>query len=94
MASKPYASTGAYINRMSNYCGDCHYDVKEKTGETACPFNYLYWNFLEKNQRKLSTNRRLRLAYKNLEKVPKEKLVTVKKSAEKFLIKMGNGEKI
>ena len=68
--------------------------IKEKTGETACPFNYLYWNFLEKNQRKLSTNPRLRLAYKNLEKVSKEKLVTVKKSAEKFLIKMGNGEKI
>ena len=94
MASKPYASTGAYINRMSNYCGNCHYDVKEKTGEAACPFNYLYWNFLERNQSKLSTNPRLGLAYKNLVKVPKEKLISVKKSAEKFLIKMGNGEKV
>ena len=94
IASKPYASTGAYINRMSNYCGDCHYDVKEKTGEAACPFNYLYWNFLERNQRKLSSNPRLGLAYKNLEKVPKEKLISVKKSAEKFLNKMGNCEKV
>ena len=73
---------------------DSHYDVKEKTGEAACPFNYLYWNFLERNQRKLSTNCRLGLAYKNLEKVSKEKLVAIIKSAEKFLIKMGNGEKV
>ena len=94
IASKPYASTGAYIEKMSNYCCDCNYDVKEKTGENACPFNYLYWNFLDQNQSRLSTNSRLGLSYKNLEKVSKEKLVEIKKSAEKFLIKMGNGEKV
>lgn len=94
MATKPYASTGAYINRMSNYCGDCHYDVKEKTGEDACPFNYLYWNFLERNQSKLSTKPRLSFAYKNLEKFPKEKIISLKKSAENFLVKMINGEKV
>ena len=94
IASKPYASTGAYINKMSNYCCDCSYDVKEKTGENACPYNYLYWNFLVQNQSKLSSNSRLGLAYKNLEKLPKEKLVAIKKSAKKFLSKMVNGEKV
>ena len=94
MASKPYASTGAYIDRMSNYCADCHYVVKEKTGEAACPFNYLYWDFLQRNQIKLSTKKRLGIAYKNIEKASKEKLISVKKSSEKFLIKMGNGEKV
>jgi deoxyribodipyrimidine photolyase-related protein len=79
---------------MSNYCCDCSYDVKEKTGENACPYNYLYWNFLEQNQSKLSSNPRLGLAYKNLEKLPKEKLVAIKKSAKKFLSKMVNGEKV
>ncbi len=94
IASKPYASSGAYINKMSNYCCDCNYDVKEKKGENACPFNYLYWNFLLENQSKLSSNSRLGLAYKNLEKLPKEKLFAIKKSAKKFLIKMVNGEKV
>ena len=94
IASKPYASTGAYINKMSNYCCDCNYNVKEKTGANACPFNYLYWNFLVQNQSKLSSNSRLGLAYKNLERLPKEKLFAIKKSAKKFLSKMGNSEKV
>ena len=45
MGSKPYASSGAYINRMSDYCKSCHYNVKEAVGERACPFNALYWDF-------------------------------------------------
>ena len=94
IASKPYASTGAYIKKMSNYCCDCNYNVKEKTGANACPFNYLYWNFLVQNQSKLSSNSRLGLAYKNLERLPKEKLFAIKKSAKKFLSRMVNGEKV
>ena len=94
MATKPYASTGAYIDRMSNYCDDCCYNVKEKIGDDACPFNYLYWNFLERNKIKLSKNHRLGLAYKNLEKLPKEKLTSLRNSSEKFLLKMCKGEKV
>ncbi len=94
MATKPYASTGAYIDRMSNYCDDCCYNVKEKIGDGACPFNYLYWNFLERNQLRLSKNHRLGLAYKNLEKLPKEKLTSLRNSSEKFLLKMCKGEKV
>ena len=47
---------GAYINRMSNYCRDCHYKVSQKNGAAACPFNYLYWDFLIRNRAKLEHN--------------------------------------
>ncbi|GIR54628.1 MAG: hypothetical protein CM15mP62_20990 [Rhodospirillaceae bacterium] len=52
-ATKPYAASGAYINRMSNYCKTCHYKVAEKTGSDACPFNYLYWHFIKETGRSL-----------------------------------------
>ncbi|CAM5215315.1 hypothetical protein [Alishewanella longhuensis] len=64
-ASKPYAASGAYINRMSNYCKSCHYKVKDSLGELACPFNALYWDFLDRNSTTLGQNARLQLAYKN-----------------------------
>ena len=51
LGSKPYAASGNYINKMSNYCKDCQYDVKKKEGKDACPFNYLYWNFFLTNQK-------------------------------------------
>ena len=50
IASKPYVSSGAYINRMSDYCKSCHYSVTKKTGEGACPFNLLYWHFLDRHR--------------------------------------------
>jgi deoxyribodipyrimidine photolyase-related protein len=58
LASKPYAASGAYINRMSNYCGTCRYDVKQRTGPDACPFNALYWDFIARNRDLPPTNRR------------------------------------
>ncbi len=48
---------------MSDYCGDCHYNVKKKTGEGACPFNALYWDFLDRNERRLKGNQRLAPVY-------------------------------
>ena len=50
IASKPYVSSGAYINRMSDYCGHCRYDVKQRVGEDACPFNALYWDLLARHE--------------------------------------------
>ncbi len=85
MASKPYAASGAYINRMSDYCRSCHYDVKQKTGLKACPFNYLYWDFLSRNRDKLEQNPRLALAYRNLEKMPPEAQSAIQDSARIFL---------
>lgn len=65
LASKPYAASGAYINRMSNYCKHCVYNVKRTTEQDACPFNALYWDFLQRNQSHLRTNPRMALAYAN-----------------------------
>lgn len=59
MGSKPYASSGKYIDRMSNYCGRCHYNVRESTGADACPFNALYWRFIAKNAPRFQHNRRM-----------------------------------
>lgn len=84
VASKPYAASGAYINKMSNYCKSCHYNVKEKNGETACPFNYLYWNFLDKNKNKLSKNPRLAMPYRTLAKMSAEKLKQIRADAKRF----------
>ena len=65
LASKPYAASGAYINRMSNYCKHCAYNVKRTTEADACPFNALYWDFLARNEAKLANNPRLALAFAN-----------------------------
>lgn len=73
LGTKPYAASGAYIDRMSDYCGSCRYDVKKKTGPDACPFNPLYWDFLDRNSRKLSGNQRLAQVYRNWARMDREK---------------------
>ena len=85
VASKPYVSSGAYINRMSDYCSGCAYSVKEATGATACPFNYLYWDFMHRHQDTLRANPRMGMVYKNLDRMDADKLAAVKQSATKFL---------
>jgi deoxyribodipyrimidine photolyase-related protein len=59
MATKPYAAGGNYISKMSDYCGSCRYDPKQRTGPDACPFTTLYWDFLDRNQDALSGNHRM-----------------------------------
>ncbi|MBC8048536.1 MAG: cryptochrome/photolyase family protein [Chitinophagales bacterium] len=85
LGSKPYAAGGAYINKMSDYCKGCHYDVREKTGERACPFNYLYWDFLARNKDKLRGNQRLAPMYRVLEKMDEDRLQAIVESAQAFL---------
>jgi deoxyribodipyrimidine photolyase-related protein len=68
MTSKPYAASGQYINRQSNYCSSCWYNVKETTGARACPFNALYWHFLMRHQERFRSNGRMGLMYRNLDK--------------------------
>ncbi len=85
LASKPYAAGGAYINKMSDYCKNCAYKVKEKTGPEACPFNYLYWDFLIRNHEKLRHNPRLGMTYRTLEAMEDEKTEAIRKSAAAFL---------
>lgn len=65
LASKPYASSGNYIHKMSDYCGGCHYQVKSKTGDHACPFNSLYWHFMDRHRQRFERNPRIGMVYKN-----------------------------
>jgi len=69
LATKPYVSSAAYIDRMSDYCKGCHYDKKARLGERACPYNALYWDFFERHAERLSGNQRLGMVYRNLEKM-------------------------
>jgi deoxyribodipyrimidine photolyase-related protein len=85
MASKPYAASGNYINKMSNYCGSCAYKVQERTGPDACPFNFLYWDFVARNQKRLSGNPRMSIVYKALERMPPEEREKIAARAAQFL---------
>ena len=85
LASKPYASSGNYINTMSDYCGKCRYDVKAKTGPKACPFNLLYWDFLDRNEAVLGKNQRLAMPYRNWSKRAEADKQAIRADAARFL---------
>ena len=85
LASKPYASSGAYIDRMSDYCKSCVYDVKQKSGPKACPFNYLYWAFLIRNARALRGNPRMAMPYRTLAGWDATRKAAITAEAERFL---------
>jgi deoxyribodipyrimidine photolyase-related protein len=88
LASKPYAASGAYINRMSDYCKHCAYKVKLTTEADACPFNALYWDFLQRNQGRLGQNPRLSLAYANWHKRNDNDKAAILAKAADTLIKL------
>ena len=92
LASKPYIAGGAYINRMSNYCKRCTYKVSKKNGPDACPFNYLYWNFVIEHEDKLSGNQRMSHSYRTLAKMDDEKLKSIRSNAARFLNAVDDGE--
>jgi deoxyribodipyrimidine photolyase-related protein len=85
MASKPYAASGAYIDRMSDYCASCHFRPEVKLGPKACPFNYLYWDFLIRNEAKLKANPRMAMPYRTLAKMEPERKADIARHAQKFL---------
>ncbi len=85
LASKPYVSGGNYINKMSNSCSQCKYNVKEKTGETACPFNYLYWNFVDKHRESFTENGRVSLMVNAYDKKAENERQEIHQSAIKFI---------
>ena len=92
LGSKPYISSGAYIDRMSDYCRHCRYDVKQRTGPDACPFNALYWDFLARHRGKLGENRRLAMPYRTWDKQSEEARVATLAQAAGFLAGL-DGEK-
>ncbi|MCU0885863.1 MAG: cryptochrome/photolyase family protein [Beijerinckiaceae bacterium] len=95
LASKPYAASGAYIDRMSDYCAGCSYDPALKTGPRACPFNYLYWNFLIENAARLERNPRMAMPYRTLRGFSEARRTEIVTDATRFLgsaeVKAGPG---
>ena len=85
LASKPYAAGGNYIDKMSDYCKNCSYKVKKKTGSDACPFNYLYWDFLARNRKKLQNNYRVGMMYKIYDRMDDNKKQTISNDSQLFL---------
>jgi deoxyribodipyrimidine photolyase-related protein len=83
--SKPYISSGAYINRQSNYCSGCRYDPAQRSGEKACPFTTLYWHFIARHAGELSSNPRTALMAKNLDKLSSEELTAIRGQAQIML---------
>jgi deoxyribodipyrimidine photolyase-related protein len=92
MASKPYAASGKYINRMSDYCSACQYSPNKNTGPDACPFNALYWHFLDRNVDKLGKNPRLAMPYRNWSRMNGNSKTALIEQAEHFLTQMDTGK--
>jgi len=84
MASKPYAATGKYIARMSNYCSGCRFKPEQATGEKACPFTTLYWDFLLKHEERLAKNPRMAMHVRNLTRLSKDKKSEIRVAAKEI----------
>jgi deoxyribodipyrimidine photolyase-related protein len=85
LGSKPYAASGNYINKMSDYCGTCHYDVKQRTGPEACPFNALYWDFIARHQQRFAKNPRMGNICRVYDKFDADEKQRIADSAATFL---------
>lgn len=85
VGSKPYAASGAYINRMSNYCSSCTYSVSKKLGDGGCPFNILYWDFMMRHEKMLRNNHRMGMVFRNLDKKDEDEKAQIRKEAKSFL---------
>ena len=92
VGSKPYVSSGAYIDRMSDYCRGCHYSVKAKTGDGACPFNLLNRQFLIRHRDRFAGNPRMGQMYRPWDRMDAARRVTVLAEAEGVLAKLDAGE--
>lgn len=92
IASKPYVSSGSYIDRMSDYCGDCAYSVKQKTGENACPFNLLYWHFLDRHRSRFDGNTRMAPIFSTWDKMDEDRRRAVLKGAARILRRLDEGD--
>ena len=84
LASKPYAASANYINKMSDYCRNCTYNPKARTGSGACPFNFFYWDFLARHQQKLKSLGRMNLVLGNLRRMEAEELAKIHSLAQQW----------
>ena len=92
VGSKPYAASGAYINRMSDYCGRCAYDVRDATGERACPFNFLYWDFIARHERRFAGNARMAMPLRNWARMDPARRDAIRARAAAFLAGLQSGQ--
>lgn len=84
LGSKPYIASGQYIKRMSNYCNGCRYDPATKTGERACPYTTMYWDFLIRHRQRLSMNPRMGMQIRNLDRLPEDEQKAITQAANQF----------
>jgi deoxyribodipyrimidine photolyase-related protein len=91
LGSKPYAASGAYIDRMSDYCKDCRYKVADKTGPDACPFNLLYWHFLLRHRERFAVNPRMAQMYRIWDKMDTARKDATLRDADAFLARLDAG---
>ncbi|HEY9665124.1 MAG TPA: cryptochrome/photolyase family protein, partial [Allocoleopsis sp.] len=84
LASKPYAASANYVNKMSDYCKGCVYKANQRTGDRACPFNFFYWDFLARHRSKLQSQGRMSFILKNLDKMPASELQEIQQQAEQW----------
>ncbi|MFW2543229.1 cryptochrome/photolyase family protein [Primorskyibacter sp. 2E107] len=94
IASKPYVSSGNYIDKMSDYCSTCAYDVKTKVGDGACPFNLLYWHFLDRHRERFEGNGRMGNMYRTWDRMDADKRKAVLAQADDFLEQMSAGGRV
>ncbi|MGM0953969.1 MAG: cryptochrome/photolyase family protein [Pseudomonadota bacterium] len=88
LGSKPYAASGKYIQRMSDHCKNCHYRVQDATGEKACPFNALYWHFIDRHRADFARNPRMGMMYRNWDKQKPERRQALLERAEHLLARI------
>jgi deoxyribodipyrimidine photolyase-related protein len=91
VGSKPYAASGAYINRMSDYCKTCRYDVHDAVGPNACPFNFLYWDFFARHATTLAGNMRVAMPLRTLARMDGAKVDAMRANATRFLATLDDG---
>ncbi|OWU84164.1 deoxyribodipyrimidine photolyase [Oceanicola sp. 22II-s10i] len=94
VGSKPYASSANYIDRMSDYCTGCDYFAEKKTGKGACPFNLLYWHFLNRHRDRFEKNHRMGAIYASWDRMDEARRETILEEADDFLTRMSRGEAV
>jgi deoxyribodipyrimidine photolyase-related protein len=94
VASKPYVSSGNYISKMSDYCNACAYSVKERTGDRACPFNLLYWDFVIRHRDRLGRNPRMGPVYRTWDRMDAARQEAVRDGAAAVLARLDAGETV
>lgn len=90
VGTKPYCASGNYISRMSDYCANCRFDPAKATGDDACPFTTLYWDFLSRNRNRLKQNRRLQFQFKNLDRKTRTERQEIRRAAGKLAKRFTN----